>query len=240
MITIKMEGFGSLRKLLAGGEKQVRFATAVALTRTAQDVRAELAKAMRAALSDASPYTLKAQYVESAKPANLQAKVGVNDRKPGRGTAPALLVREHFTGGSRGYKPMEMAMRAMKVLPDGYRVVPGPAMKLDRYGNPTKRAVSELLGALKRGVAVVGRRGKSTVTKGWFVAPVGGSPRTRHLAPGIWQRVNRESISPAFLFVKSASYRRRIDLPRMARSVAGKRFPAHFDAAFRQAMATAR
>jgi len=162
MIHVKVDASSTLR-MLANGQKQARYAAAVALTRTAGNVKESLARKMREALPGASPYTLKSQFIRPAKPQNLSAIVGVKDIKPSRGSAPAMLVREHFTGGLRGHKPMEVAMAALGALPNGWHVVPGPGIKLDRYGNPTKTAVSEILGALRRGVNVVGRRGKSTV-----------------------------------------------------------------------------
>lgn len=240
MITVTVDD-SAVRRALAQGQKQARYAAAVALTKTAKRVGTQLAAQMKSALPDAGPYTTteRAQFLTRATPATLAATVGLKDKKPARGTSPAMLAKEHFTGGRRGNKPMEVAMRAAGVLPAGWTVVPGAAMKLDRFGNPNRQVVAEVLGALKRGVAVVGRRGKTTVAKSFFVVAAGGL-RTAHLAPGIWQRINNRAIAPVFLFVSAAAYRRRIDLPRIARAVVDKEFPAEFDKAYRQALATAR
>jgi len=238
MIHVKVDD-SATRRMLIAASKQARYAAAVALTRTAGVVKDDLARKMREVLPGASPYSLKSQYIRPAKPQNLTAVVGIKDIKPGRGVAPATLVREHFTGGLRGHKPMEVAMAAMGALPNGWHVVPGPGIKLDRYGNPSKAAVAEILGALRRRVNVVGRRGKTTVTKGYFVVTQG-APRAAHLAPGIWRRVNNRAITPMFLFVDRAAYRKRIDLPALARKAAREDFPRLFDAAYRQALATAR
>lgn len=241
MIKVTIDSSAALRAL-KNGAKQARFAAAVALTRTAKQVGAKLDSEMKSALPGAGPYTTteRAQFVKPATTANLEATVGLKDKKPARGTSPAMLTKEHFTGGRRGNKPMEVAMRAAGVLPDGWIVIPGAGMKLDRFGNPPRQAVAEVLGAIKRNVAVVGRRGKTTVAKSYFVVPPGGSPRADHLAPGIWRRINNRAISPVFLFVSAASYPRRIDLPKIARAVVNKVFANEFAKAYRQALATAR
>ncbi len=242
MIKVTVDS-SAARRALAYGQKQARYAAAVALTRTAKHVQVELAARLKSSLPGAGPYTttVKAQYVKPATVANLAARVGMKDQKPSRGTSPAMLVKEHFTGGRRGHKPMEVAMRAAGVLPAGWIVVPGAAMPIDRFGNPTRAAVAEIQGALKRGVAVVGRRGKTTVAKAYFVVTPGGSSRAAHLAPGIWRRINNRAIAPVFLFVSAgAAYRQRIDLRRIAEGVASRRFAAEFSNAYRQALATAR
>lgn len=240
MIRVQIRGADSVRAMLAAGAKQARYATAVALTRTAKDVQADLQSAMKSALPGASPYTLRGQFVQPATRDKLAARVGMKDQKPSRGTAPATLVREHFSGGARGNKPMEVAMSARGVLPRGWHVVPGPGMPLDAYGNPRRAAVAEVLGALRSGVAIHGRRGKTAVVKGYFVVPPGGTGRAAHLAPGIWRRVNNRAISPVFLFISGTSYRKRLDLDAIARKVVATRFDQHFAAAYRQALATAR
>jgi hypothetical protein len=240
MIRVQIRGAESVRAMLAAGAKQARYAAAVALTRTAKDVQTGLQSAMQTALPGASPYTLRGQFVQPATRDKLTARVGMKDKKPSRGTAPATLVREHFTGGARGYKPMEVAMAARGALPRGWHVVPGPAMPLDAYGNPKRAAVAEVLGALRTGVAIHGRRGKTAVIKGYFVVPPGAASRTGHLAPGIWRRVNRRAISPVFLFISGTSYRKRLDLEAIADKVVRVNFDRHFAAAYRQAMATAR
>jgi hypothetical protein len=239
MISVRIEGLDATLARLQGQAKQVKFAAAVALTKTAQDVRAELARDMAAKLPGASPYSLKSQFVAAAKRDNLQATVGIKDKKPARGTAPAMLLKEHFAGGLRGNKPMEKAMSALSALPDGWIAVPGAGLKLDRYGNPNRKQVDEVLGALRSGMAVHGGRGKRAYTSAYFVAQPD-APRARHLAPGIYRRTNNRAITPVFLFVQRAAYRKVIDLPGMGKRIVASRFNAHFAAALQNALATAR
>jgi hypothetical protein len=134
-------------------------------------------------------------------------------------------------------------MRSLGALPEGYRVVPGAGMKLDRYGNPNKAAVAEVLGGLRSGMRVYSGRGKRAAELGYFVAPVSSSGRTRHLPPGIYRRIGRagsRSLIPVFLFVNASAYRRLFDLQSLGQKVVARDFNSIFNAAFAQAIRTAR
>lgn len=64
----------------------------------------------------------------------------------------------------------------------------------------------------------------------------------QHLAPGIWAKTGTHgsTVKPIIMFVSSATYRQRIDMPDNARDVMRTRYPALFSQRFRAAMATAR
>lgn len=216
--------------------RQVPFATALALTRTGRKLGTDLAGELRGKLDSPSPYTLRSTFSTVATKANLSTTVGIKDQKPAGGTAPAVLLKEHFTGGVRGHKPMEKALAALGDLPAGWRVVPGSGMPLDAYGNPKRTAVRELLGALRSGAQVYKGRGKNVALVGYFVIKVG----TRsHLSPGIYWRKGR-AVRPMFVFINQAGYRKRIDLPRLARDTVDRDFPNEFRQALSNALDTAR
>lgn len=243
MIRIDVRGLDGISEMLKRGGKQARFAAAVALTRTAKVVEQGLKHRQAAMLPISSPWTARSQYVKPATKASLEAKVGIKDRAPARGTAPAKLLREHFTGARRGPKPMEVALRARGILPNGWHVVPGAALPLDGYGNPKRTAIAEILGGLKSGLRVYAGKGKRARAVGYFVAPIQLHPRTAHLAPGIYQRIERSGqsvVRPMLIFVRLGQYRRVIDLPGIARAAVAKDFPRLFAAAWQQAMSTAR
>jgi hypothetical protein len=234
MIRISVDTSGTIA-MLARAEKQVRYAAAVALTRSAKRVESRVKSDL--AKLDASPYTLRSTFSTSATKSKLEAMVGIKDKKPGRGTAPAILLKEHFGGGSRGNKPMEKALAAMGVLPNGWRVVAGAGMPLDAYHNPKRAAITELLGSLKSRASVFKGRGKNIKLIGYFVV----LPSARsHLQPGIYKRVGRDAIKPMLIFIKAATYRSRFDLSRTAQSVVSQHFNAEFNAAYAAALATAR
>ncbi len=235
MIKVSVDVSATLARLRAA-QKQVRYATAVALTRTAKDLERDLQSELVAKLESPSPYTQRATYATSATKAELSSTVGIKDKKPARGTAPSVLLREHFTGGVRGNKPMEKALTSIGAMPSGYRVTVGEGMQVDSYGNPKRAAITELLGALRARVNVHKGRGKRIQTVGYFVIAPGARS---HLRPGIYKRINNVAVKPMLIFVSQARYRRRIDLQRLARQTVSRRWRINFDTAFDQAMRSA-
>jgi hypothetical protein len=243
VISIEIKGLEQVQRMIGNAGKQARFAAAVALTRTGQKVATDLRAAMTTALPGASPYSLKSQFSTRATPAKMESIVGIKDKKPSGGTAPAMLLKEHFGGGARGNKPMEKALRSIIGLRSDWQVVPGAGMPLDRhYGNPKRAAVAEVLGALRSGMKVHSGRGKRMAALGYFVA-LPGDVRTAHLAPGVYRRIERggsSALIPVFLFIQRATYRKVLDLPRLAQRVVDRDFQAIFATEYENALATAR
>lgn len=215
---------------------QVPFAAALALTRTGKKLSTNLAGELRSKLESPSPYTLRSTFSTVSTKVNLSTTVGIKDMKPAGGTAPAVLLKEHFGGGLRGHKPMEKALAQMGDLPAGWRVVPGAGMPLDAYGNPKRTAVRELLGALRAGTQVYKGRGKKVALVGYFVIKVGARS---NMHPGVYWRKGR-AIRPMFLFIAQAGYRKRVDLPRMGQYTVARDFQNEFRQALSNAITTAR
>lgn len=236
MITIQVDTKATTRWLDDLQRRQVPFATALALTKTAKKIEQSLKAEMASGFGSPSPYTLRSTFSTSATKSSLMAIVGIKDKAPAGGTAPSKLLKEHFTGGSRGNKPMEVAMMAAGALRNGWRVVPGAGMPLDAYGNPKRNAVREILGALRSKMQIYKGRGKRMAMVGYFVVPVSADAR---LAPGVYWRSGR-AIRPMFLFVESAGYRKRFDLPRLASTVVAREFNGEFNSALAKALASAR
>lgn len=234
MIKLRIEGVDAVRRML--DPKQSRFAAAVALTRTAKAVDKRLGDELRSRLKSATPYTLKSTFSTSAKPAALQAIVGIKDKKPARGSSPAMILKEHFTGGMRGNKPMEKAMYALGILKNGWRVTVGEGIATDNYGNPKRQAVAEILGSLKSGVQIYKGRGTRAAMVGYFVITPG---EKSHLHPGIYWRKDR-ALRCMFRFVSKANYSRLIHLDQLAGKEIQRTFNAEFATAFDQAVRTAR
>lgn len=238
MITVKIEGMEELKSRLSNiGREQLPFATAMAITKTAKSVEARLQSDMAGVFSSPSPYVKRATFTQIANKRDLTATVGIKDMKPAGGTAPSLLLKEHFTGGIRGRKPFEKAIETLGGLPHGWRAIPGAGIKLDAYGNPSRKEIAEMLGALRAKMQVYKGRGKRLMLIGYFIIPVG-SPT--HLHPGIYKRMARKSIKPLFIFVQSAAYKKVIDFERSAKEVVEREFQANFDQAFATAMGSAR
>lgn len=238
MLTIKVEGLDGLKRTLDDiGSKQVPFAAAKAITKTAKLVENKLQSSMSGAFKSASPYVKRSTFSTSATKSNLSATVGLKDQKPSGGTAPSVLLKEHFTGGLRGNKPFEKAIATLGGMPSGYRAIPGSGMTLDGYGNPNRKDIGEMLGSLRTRMQVAKGRGKKVALVGYFIVPVGAQS---HLPAGIYRRPARGVLQTMFVFVRQASYRKVIDFNRTAQDVVAREFQPQFDAAFAEAMRTAR
>jgi len=221
--------------------KQAPFATALALTRTAQAIPAALGAAARSVFDRPRPFTTGAgaMYVKRADKASLTAEVGYKDIQ-------ARYLRWQIAGGARVQKGFERALTGLGLLPAGHVVTPGAGLKLDAFGNIPRAQLVQILGQLKSGVSVFAGRGKRMSRQGLFVIlPGATAPQARHLTPGIWRRGEGASwrdrhAVPLIHYIEAAAYHPRLDLEGAARRVVDARFPAEFAAAWQQAVITAR
>jgi hypothetical protein len=127
------------------GRKQLPFAAALALTRTAQHGRDKVVGNMPSVFDRPTPFTMNAVSIETAKKSRLEARIFVKDIQ-------SEYLRLQEEGGTR--QPKKTAL-----------VTPG-IISLNRYGNIANRA-------LARAKARMGRNGKSAVFVG-AVRGVGG------------------------------------------------------------------
>jgi hypothetical protein len=248
-------------RALAIQASQVPFALALALTRTAQDGREELRDEMRASFHQPTPYTLNSPYLKPATKQDLTALIGFKD---GFGTEPSFLEPQ-VHGGERPLKRFEQLMVRAGYMRRDERAVPGEGATLDQYGNMGRGQIQRILSQLHAfnlaGAsqnATGSRRSRaSRSAEAYFVSHGPGSTRyssasprsawknglkEQHLPRGIWLRrqfASGTAIKPVILFVTHAIYARRLNLQAVAeRTVA--HFPAHFAAAWKTALRTAR
>jgi hypothetical protein len=76
----------------------------------------------------------------------------------------------------------------------------------------------------------------------YWVNPVAGAGRQKHLQPGVYQRVHTgfgTSLKPILIFVKRAKYRARLPFYAITEAAAAKHFEPEFNNAFEAAMKTA-
>lgn len=226
---VHIEGLDGVQRMLGNAGKQARFATAVALTRTAKKGADRLGQEMQRQFDRPTPWIAKGTFSSGAKPATLEAKFGVKDRQ-------SRYVLEHFTAGARGQKPYERVLRGLGILPDGYRAVPGAGLKLDGRGNPNRAQLKEAIGGVKSRMQVAKGKGKRMKLIGYFAIQPGASSR---LVPGIYWTSGRE-IKPVLIFVNAAHYRKRIELVKLAEKLVAQEFQSEFSKAFEQAMRSAK
>ncbi|MDF3821963.1 hypothetical protein P3G55_18810 [Leptospira sp. 96542] len=190
-------------------------------------------------------YTLNSLRVWYASTSSLRVTLWFRQRSEERDKQWAVA---QIRGGQRALKPMELRLRRINILPNGWYVVPGAAMPLDAYGNMSRGEVSRILNVLgtyteagynKANDKTRARLRKGNAKKGvygfeYFVNLPGAEGR-RHLLPGVYRRVYTafgQSLKPMLIFVRAATYRRRLDFFGIVNKSMDKHFPAEFDKAF--------
>lgn len=226
-------------------DKQIRFATAVALTKTAKAVEKEIIREIPRVFNRPTPYTLRSTYVTPATKARLSAEVKIKDHAV-KGNPAIRFLSPGIHGGGRSLKGFERLLQRAGVMPDGWYAVPGSAVKLDAYGNVTGATLVKILSALRASSDSLQNRTGSKRSKRkaatYFVA-LPGRTQTRHLHPGIYRRQGAygADIAPMFLFTKRRpQYRKRLRFYEIAERVTLMRFPMELRRAALMAQRTAR
>jgi hypothetical protein len=208
-----------VQKLARDSERQIRYATAVALTRTARAVPQAASKKMESVFDSPKPFTSKprAFYTQPATKVRQYSVVGFKD-------AQARYMRFGISGGVRIPKGFERKLSGMGILPHGWIATPGAGVGLDKYGNIPQRKLKEMFEALQRGG--VGKTGRL-----FIVRPALLNLRTTHLQPGIYQARERQ-LKPILLFSKSAAYQPRFDFASVVQKVKDEKFNEEFRRAY--------
>lgn len=240
----------SLTRHTTGGQKQVTFATRVALTRTGKKVEVAEVKEMRDIFNNPTPYTMSSLYLRPATASNLSAEVKLKDFAA-KATPASKFLAAQLKGGSRAPKRFERALQSIGALPPGYRVVPGTGAKMDGYGNMSSGQIVQILAFFRAfpeagykanmTAATKARLARGTKKKLGFAYFVG-RPGDR-LPLGIYQRVafgQGSAIRPVMIFVRSAVYQAIFDFEYVAERTIAAEFGGEFARAYIEAQATAR
>jgi len=206
---------------LAKTAKQLKFATAVALTATAGKVKDAMPRALESVLERPTEFTKRGWFVTRATPQTMEAVVGAKDK-----TASYLI--HQVEGGT--FAPKRKALR----LPT--------AIKLNEFGNLPAGTIKQLIERAKAGKRATkgqGRRfGVSSKLELFY-----GDPKDKRPA-GIYKRVRqggREQLIPLIVFPRqSARYRKEFDFYGIARRIASAEFEREFEKALARALATAK
>lgn len=213
--------------------KQIKFATAVALTKTATKVKQALPDALDVTFDRPTPFTKQGTYLVKATRDNLVAEVGFKD------------IQSHY----------------LHLQAEGGTQEPGPAgirlpgnIQLNAFGNIPKGLITKLKEAAQNGTlapAIVRRLGvKGSRRKG--AAPIQlfyGIPQGKgwEKAPmGIWRRVpgvagGPGKLIPVIVFSdKPSQYKERLDLEKIAEPIFRDNFDKEFEDALLNALATAK
>lgn len=225
-------------------QRQIPFATALALTKTAEMVRDGLVSEMRIVFDRPTPWTLNSLRVFPATKQKLVARVWMKDEADKSSPATKWLSPEIY-GGARSDKRAEVMLKQRGLLPEGKYVVPGSGAKLDRYGNIPKgvitKALSGIGGFTQQGFAANATDSKRSRAKGnarrYFVLYDGDRKPM-----GIAERTSRGSsgLSVILAFVSRPTYRKAFDFFSIAEREAEDQLPIQWKLAVARAIGTTR
>lgn len=228
-IEVKIDGIKAVQARLRTTEKQIAYAAAVALTRTAKAVQAEMPAVMERQLDRPTPFTKGGLFVSPARRDRLVAIVGFKDRQ-------ASYLRWQIQGGSkapgaRGIKlPGNIQLNAFGNIPRGTI----DKLKAAAESGQLSSAISRRLG--------VGNRRKGQAPLQLFVGKPAG--RGWEKAPmGIWRRVpgSPGKLVPVILFEdRPVRYRPRFRFHEAAAAVVRREWRQKFDVALAEALRSAR
>lgn len=243
MIKVIATGVAEASAKLKKIESQIPFATAVALTRTAQTVKKEIEGEMKSVFDRPTRWTLNSLRLVPAKKDKLEARVVMKDAADKSVPATRWLNPE-IEGGPRRDKASERQMRMQGVLPSGKYIAPGKGAKLDRFGNMTKGQITKIMSGVggfnEAGFDANATDSKRSRRKGnakrYFVLRRGSMPL------GIAERFGRgkDSIRMVLAFVRKPNYKRRLDFYGLGQRVIDRELPKELKASFARALATAR
>ncbi len=243
-----------VQKALEKAAGQVPFAMATALNKTAAKARDAVKAEMPRVFDRPTPWVMNSLRIRYATKASLSAELAYKDRNSVESSRS--MVEPHVFGGKRHFKAMEARLLNAGLIPKGYNAVPGGAAKLDAHGNMSRGQITQLLNVLgayteagynKANSKTIERLAKGNVKKNiygfvYWVNPVGGSARSRHLQPGVYQRVTTgfgSSLKPILIFVKQGSYKKRLPFFESVQKTVDAEFTGEFNRAFDEAMRTA-
>lgn len=227
-------------------EKQVRFATAVALTRVASQAKRDLRDEMPRVFDRPTPYTLNSLFMKAATKKTLQAIVWLKDFAP-KGNPAAEYLLPQIYGGPRKDKRSELLLRRAGILPPGRFITPAEFTPIDAYGNIRKGFMTKVLSQLRaqtdpyQNETARSRARKKSRSGGlsYFLPDTKRSGQAR----AIYERVDfafGSALRPVLAFArKRPTYEPRYRFIEIATKNTETRFRAEFDPALQQALATA-
>ena len=200
---------------------QVPFATALALTRTAQDAEKALTAELPRQLDKPTPFTMRAFGVSKATKRALTATIYAKD-------AQAKYLRWQVYGGQRA--PARVAQR----LPT--------AIKVNDFGNIPRGEIARLIKLAQEGKRLTRARaaklGVSSKVDLFYGDPGNGMPA------GVYKRVQHGAehhLVPLVVFPRvSARYRARFPMRAIVERVVRARFASNYRDAWAQALRSAR
>lgn len=224
---------GSLRGLadeLHVEAREIPFVTAMAMNYTAEDIKAAAVAEMQRVFDRPTRFTLNALAVRRASKHDLHAEVYF---KEGFGSIPAKrYLGPEVSGGGRGGKSFELALRRAGVMTAAEYAVPTSYAPLDGFGNLRGSIITRILSDVQANPDPLSNSTHKTRTRrrkrgrGTYFVVRGGRP-----AAGIYFRLGLRDMRPILLFVRQPRYSPRFEFYAIAQRIAEGNFGRNFERA---------
>lgn len=257
MAVIEIKGVDELLRGLSNLQKeQLPIMMANTLTQTAYIARNKVVAEMQTVFDRPTSFTLDSMNVVEATKTRWQSKV--TPKSSSRINPEQHYLNPQVEGGRRWFKKAEARLYKKGILPAGYFTVPGGGADMDEFGNMARSQLIQLLAyfdafgeaGFRSNMNDAGRKRLLKGTKKKYgVAYFVIKPGTRsHLHPGIYKRTNLVSganvgpaapIRPILIFVRNATYKKRLDIERIANETYDRYFEMNFRGNLKHAINTA-
>lgn len=243
---ITMSDLGPVRRLLMETEKQARFATAQAFTKTGQLIKQAQKESIQSVFDRPKPWTTNSVFLKPAKKDNLSARVWIKDHAA-KGTPAVKYLPVHINGGEkRSHTKFEKALIYKGVIRANDWLVPARTVPLDKYGNPKPGLYIQILSGLKafrddNNTGFIANRStsaRSSRKKRFFLKRF--KSRKGQWKRGIFRRKSARVDELLFLVVKRPHYKKIFPFWSTAQKVIDQNLLKIWDESFKNAMRTAR
>lgn len=244
---IKVEtDFAGVMRMLDKMKRELRFAGALAMTRTAKIAEKAVQQKMPEVFDRPTPWTLRATRVIPATKSKLEAQVWLKDRYSQPASRNTAFLFPEIFGGARGRKGFEGALMKAGVLRSNESCVPAKGAPLDAFGNVPASLIRQILSQLQAAEMSAGytanvKKGKAQSRQskarqaraGTFFVPIRGSGLPR----GIYQRFAGGRYRMIFkIVVGKPRYQIRLRIGQIGRETVDRWFASEFDRAFGEVM----
>jgi hypothetical protein len=225
--------------------KQLQFATALALTRTAQAAQRHITAGLPRIFRDPVERTRHAVRIvmtdRHTPISQMKAVVYIADRSA-RGATPQQYLAAEILGGPRRDKASERVLRSAGILPEGEQTVVASGAPKNARGVLNGAAMRAILNAAS-GKATPDAKKRAAKLKlahvqtgtAYFVATRKGGGKQ-----GIFRVVSKGAVAPVLWFVRDARYAMRLPFDALAEAESARAFFGEMGKAVRVALATAR
>lgn len=252
-ITANFDGMNHLLDALGRHASEIPYATELAINATARATKRATEIAMRHDFDRPTPFVMAGLFIDNAKyrKNKLWAEVHVKDKALGIGThSLAEKIGQQFSGGTGRLRGrMERAFERDGYITAGEYLIPGPDAQRDRYGNLSGAQINRIYAALRifsdaaQNATSSRRSRRNTRAAGHLFWSNGPGHDTGHgirLRRGLWGTNAQGGLRLVLVVAPKVSYRRRIELDRLAEITVARDFRRNFERAMQQAIATAR